>query len=332
MIKSIKTNRIFEDHPSWNIVHEWEDILVNHLNIPLVSKDAFVILLMLIPFDRIRKKLCYFYFYFKRTIGGTLVFHVKPLKYSWQVNLNDLPIVIDIFGDTNLEQLEKVYSKCKIVFVTSLEVLHYLESNNVNINLEYLPISLPDSQYLGRFDKIDNFKLLKNKDIDIIEIGRSNTVLTGWLEMYLLEYPRYRFVYQKRIGEKIIFLSNDGMINEIRKERSDYFRLLARSKVVLYSSAGIDNGVNRAGNFNALTPRLLECLSRFTYIISRHADNEDFKEVNSFIDNVNSYEQFKVKMNLYLVDSDYNFLAWSDTFLKGRLTSQWVAQLSNLRT
>lgn len=322
MIKVIKSNRYFENWPSWDIVHEWEDIISNQLDIPIYYKDNILKVLSLIPIKKVRNKLSRIYVFSRRFNNYSLVFHIAPLEAKYQVAPKDIPIVLDVWGHIDLNNFNNTYSHCKIVYVTSKEVYNFLQ-NKVNFKIKYIPVTLPNQYYLGSPKLIENQKLINKKDIDIIQIGRGNNILDDWTKSYISKYPQVHLVFQEVIGDRIFMRSNKfGLLFE-RKDRSQYFELLKRSKVSLYSSAGIDNGYERTGGFNALTPRLLESLSQFNYIVGRYADNVEYEPVRNKIDNCQSFESFEENMNRYLNEGDTNFLVWSSEFLQKYLTSVW---------
>ncbi len=322
MIKNIKSNRKFQNWPSWDIIHEWEDILSEHFNAKIYKGDIILNILMLIPVKKIRIKLCDNYIFSRKLNKETVSFHMVPLKSAALVPENDVPIVLDVWGDVNIDIINKAYSKSKIVYLTSLEVLNFLKGK-VNFVMKHFPVTLPDQYYLGSAKTQENQELIARKDIDILQIGRGNDVLDKWVKQYLIDYPETHYVYQELIGDKIFMKSNQFGILSERKNRADYFDLLRRAKVSPYSSAGIDAGFERTSGFNALTPRLLECMSQFNYVIARYADNEEYAPVKDFIINCDTYEIFRSNLNRYLTKGDDDFFAKTDEFLKKNLTSSW---------
>jgi hypothetical protein len=328
MLKIIKSNRSFETWPSWDIIHEWEDIISKDLNIPVFTDDSTLKFLRLIPIKKIRNLLCRIYIYQKTFNNDTLVFHIIPLESRFQVPKNEIPVVLDIWGHTDIELLNKVYAHCKLVMLTSKEVYDHVKGK-VSFPIQYFPVTLPDQYFRGSYNTEENIDLIHKKDIDILQIGRSNAVLDKWVKKYLEEYPSTHYVYQKVVDDRIFMHSNQlGLLFE-RKGRNDYFELLKRSKVSVYSSAGIDDGFDRAGGFNALTPRLLECMSQFNYVIGRYADNIEYAPVREYIPNCQSYDMFEEHLSRYLHEGDVEFLQWSADFLSSKLTTSWSDFLKN---
>ncbi|MCX2574017.1 hypothetical protein [Pedobacter sandarakinus] len=242
------------------------------------------------------------------------------------IGKSDVPVVIDIWGDIDVSNFNNTYSKCPYIYVTSKEVLEFLQPKT-KIELKYFPMTLPDKYFKGEFDDSLAKSICEKKDIDIIQIGRGNAVLDEWTKQYLIANPNTNYVYQKVIDGRFFFYSN--LYGEVcqRKDRSDYFNLLQRSKVALYSSAGIDDGVERTGGFNALTPRLLESLSQYTFIVGRYADNVEYREVRDHIKNCQSYDEFDSEMTRFLSIGDIEFLKWSQNFISKYLTSKWIKVL-----
>jgi len=331
MLKSIKSNRLYENWPSWQIVHEWEDIISEELNVPIFSKDLKLMTFHKLFFKfQFNKRLLNFFLYSNTKEEKSLVFHLSPLISKFKVPSTDIPIIIDFWKNVDIDKFSEAYQNCHLVIVTSKEVFNYLK-DRTSLPIAYLPLSLPDRYYLGSYTRSSNLQLIKDKDIDLIQPGRSNIIFDEWIKKYLQEHPETHYVYNKVVDGQFLYYSNQLGLLEYGDSREDYFNLLKRSKVTIYSSPGIDNGGNRTGGFNPLTPKFLEFISQFCFVVCRYADNEEFEPIKSFSPNLKDYSSFETLVTNHLkniVNADY-FKA-SNTFLKDRTTNKIIKSIPKL--
>lgn len=327
LIRYIKSNRLFQDWPSWHIVHEWEDILCAEGKRKIWDKDSFLFFLTKIPLKKLSAKLSQLYVYAKKTSARSLVFHMIPQEHKYLVSRNDIPILIDVFKDVDLKKFKDVYENCSLICITSEEAYFYLKAR-LSLPFLLLPMSLPDNYFKGKVEDIKTKTIFENKDIDVIQMGRSNKRMESWMKEYLEEFPDTNYVERRLIDGKFYFYSTkDGILGEF-SSRKEYFSLLERAKISLYASPGLDEGAKRTGGFNPLTPRLLEFLSQYTYIVGRYVNNEDYAGILDHIPNCENYIEFKNALSFRLQNScDYDYFKWSQEFLKNRLTSKWNTYL-----
>jgi len=333
MLESILTNRRHQTWPSWDIVHEWEECLSQELNLPLLhlshSGNGFL--------GRVNNRLSSLPFYRQlrhwrssaATHGIALVFHLQPHRY---VPAHHIPVIIDFWKHQNLNEFISAYKSCALVLISSREVYDYLLDKGCPVNIEHWALSLPD-KYLN------HEALLVEKDIDIIQPGRQNQVFSGYVDGLLKAQPNLHYVYQKQTGGELCYYSNQYGNMQIGVTRKDYFSLLARSKIALYSSPGLDGGKHRTGGFNPVTPRLLECISQYCHVLSRYENNSDaqYYQLKDKCLNIKSQGQFiesvdgLIKSRLTQQDriDNYNFLKPHSTKLRARQLRKLILNLAS---
>jgi hypothetical protein len=311
-------------HPNyWDIVFEWEDQMSMTLGVPLIPVGK--------NYDQIykpnalRKLLNRFNAYqladeyFFAPQECYLAFHIGPPGvYSFYSRSNVIPIIIDFWKHEDIKRLESVFRLNPAVFVTSREVFNYLRGNGVRVKLKHLSLSLPD-KYLALDNSI-------TRDIDIIQIGRSNAVFDEYMINFLREFPETHYVSAKKTGNEVRIISSKSLIMGVFNDRRDFINLLQRSKVSLVSAPGLDEDRNRTGGFSPVTPRFLESAACGCKLIGIYPLNDDFdyygiKEVCAPVTN---YDEFKKIASEYLNKSSVpDFTA----FLQKHLTSKISAEL-----
>ena len=77
--------------------------------------------------------------------------------------------------------------------------------------------------------------------------------------------------------------------------RDNYFKAMKMSKVMLYSTPGIDGGEEKTRGLSQVTPRFLEAVSSGCHVLSRYKENSDtdFFDLNRITPHISSYEQFE---------------------------------------
>jgi hypothetical protein len=323
-ITRIYTNRSSNILPSWHVVYEWEDIFAQKLRAKMIGygdEDNI--------FHRrnIKKKLINSYklnnirFELRKVLPinpkHKLIFFLSPPpEYSFLTNCNVIPVIIDFWKQTDLKRLNIIFKNTKFVFVTSLEAYNYLKTVDCQFKIKHLPISISDIYKPTTYPE---------KDIDIIQIGRQNSVINAFMEKLLDKYPHIEYVSQNKEKGMFNYFSNKrGNLGSFTN-REDFLKILKRSKISLMSSPGVDNGAMRTGGFNPVTPRFLESAANYCYMLGRYVNNEDFNYfgISEICHEINDYNLFE-KTILSMLSSKFNKFVEYNAFLERHYTSKRV--------
>jgi len=331
-INKIYTNRSSNISPSWHVVYEWEDIFAQKLNAELVGygdEDNI--------FHRrnIKKKLINSYKlnFIRAEIRKIFPFDPKykliffltpPSEYSFLTNCNVIPVILDFWKQTDYKRLNIIFKNTKIVLITSYEVYNYLKTVNCQFKIKHLPISISDIYRPSAYPE---------KDIDIIQVGRQNSVINSYMERLLNKYPDIEYVSQnKECGMFNYFSNKKGNLGSFTN-REDFLKILKRSKISLMSSPGLDNGIGRTGGFNPVTPRFLESAANYCYLLGRYPDNEDFSYfgISEICQEISDYNLFE-KNIISMLATKFNKFTEYDQFLEKHYTSKRVELLNEILT
>jgi hypothetical protein len=298
-LKGIYTIRDTPQAHFWDIVFEWEDQMAASLGIPLVfvGKEYDTIykpglskkLLNRANAYQLRDQVLY------NPDGYYLAFHIGPPGvYSFHSRKDVIPIIIDFWKGENIPRLESIFKLSHTVFVTSMEVLNYLRDVKVRVNVQHLALSLPDKNI-----SLNNSTV---RDIDIIQIGRSNAAFNEYMNQFLAEYPETHYVSAKKIDNELCVFSNRSGSMGVFKERVDFLSLLKRSKISLVSAPGLDDDKVRTGGFSPVTPRFLESAACGCKLIGIYPNNADFEYylMKEVCESVSNYSEFKKATSEYL--------------------------------
>ncbi len=310
-VTQIASCRSYESWLSYDLIFEWEDILAQHLAIPIVNIDLpkRTGILSRFRYHRYGRKLSsllqkpplkIFYNSFSHLQRSpnqySLIFDLAVNYHPSRADRHDIiPVIVDFWKNTSLDDFYTYYRNCKVVLISSLEAYSYLLKVGCPLPVAHYPLSLPDYY---RFSDTT----LYQKQYDIILAGRTNDVLLGYVELYSAKYPQVEILSRITLEEEFYYTSNvQGLIGKVHT-RTEYIALLQASRIALYSTPGMDDGVARSGGFNPVTPRYLEMLSAQCLLLGRYPDNEEtaFYEVASVCPHINSYEEFEQTINEYL--------------------------------
>lgn len=313
-ITNIISTRTRAKEPSFDLIYEWEDDLSQILSLPIYN-----------PWSS-KYRIAYIHRYSKRVLsilGRTvtelfnnaiernnqyilgrddysLVFELyTELEPHFSNSSKSIPVLVDYWKNVDLKSLYKAYKNCKLVLVTNLEAVNYLNSKKCPLNIVHFPLSLSDRYKL-------NENIIYEKKYDILLAGRlnirTNQVLRNYLDEFIIKYPGFTFLYQKEIDNEFYYVSNHGELIGKFQTRQDYINLLRASKVSFYSTPGIDGGEKRTGGFNPVTPRYLELLSAQCLLLGKYPKNDDtdYYELEKVCPNITSYEHFEQTLLQYL--------------------------------
>jgi hypothetical protein len=311
-------------HPHyWEVVFEWEDQLSKSLDVPLIPvgkeydniyrPNLFRKVLNRLDaykaFDRL--------FYFPN--AHYIAFHIGPPgAYSFYTRKNVIPIIIDFWKHENLSRFASIFSIAPAVFVTSMQVYQFLKGADIKLNLQHVPLSLPD--------KYVHHDLSNLRDIDIIQIGRSHSRLNAYMQEFLREFPKVNYVSARKVDSHLEFHSTVwGSMGKF-DSREGFISLLKRSRISLVSAPGLDDDYERTGGFSPVTPRFLESAACGCRLIGIFQNNEDFTYygVNEICQNVKDFDEFRTLVQQYLLADT---LPEYSHFLSRHATSNVARQL-----
>jgi hypothetical protein len=337
MIQKILSARTYNTLPYMQIVYEWEDEIGKILNLSIESSKFLRPFNEKLIYNRITKKLISeeklvnLLQVLNKTIEfsqNALCFEIYPQSSfinNRSTKSSAIPVILDFWKYENLDNFYNVYKNCKLIYISSLEVLNYLNENQIPLNLKHFPISLP-SKYKG----LTNGN--SERPFDIVVIGRQNNILMDYLIEYSSKYKDVTYISQIFLENKIFYKCNNGKLIGPVESRSDYFDLIKLGKVSFYSTPGMDDGAKRTGGFNPVTPRFLELLSANCLLMGRFPDTDEtrFFELSKVCPNINTYENFESVLNGHLNKNMKNFdFSNQQKLLSKHYTSQRLSQLLN---
>lgn len=301
-IRSIVTTRNKTNWPTWQMVHEWEDILARILAVPLrqIGEPLMLPDRSCLPenYDLIFLQLA------------------SELRY-YSGNTQLIPIVMDLWRENFAEFVQQ--APCfKLVFVTNLQAFRELSS--LVPNLRHLPFSLAD-QYLNCSST--------TKDFDIIQYGRRNPLLDKFMACLLEKHPDIHYVTTEAFEDekKVRLYSNKlGCIGE-SDSRSRFMDIVSRSRISLVSTVGMDDSRD-TGGIDPVSPRFIESLAAGCHLVGRIPDNEEFATtgIGRLCHHVETYPQFESTV-LTLLHQKNTVLNQGQNILPERLTSTLPARI-----
>lgn len=303
-IRSIITTRYRSNWPTWQMVHEWEDILAKILAVPI---RAFGETCML------PDPYC-----LQNNYDLLFLQLASELRY-YEENRQLIPIVMDLWRD-DFSDFLTIAPRFRLIFVTNLQA--YEELSPRLSNLRYLPFSLAD-QYLNL--------PVPTKDIDIIQYGRRNPLLDQFMDQLLVNHPEIHYVTTDSFdqGKTIHIHSNTcGDMGESDSRRT-FMTLLDRCKISLVSTVGMD-GSRATGGIDPVSPRFLESMAAGCHLVGRIPDNKEFRTtgIAEVCHHVTSYQQFEQLVCTLLSQSDPPSSTYH-LILQERLTSALPARIIN---
>jgi hypothetical protein len=298
-ISSIITTRSLSQWPTWQMIHEWEDILGRQLAVPFQT------------FDDSCTQACAGH----PDNGFDLLFLPLATELSeYTQNHKLIPVVMDLWRD-DFDAFIHHAPNFKLVFATNLQSCRELSLRVPN--LRYLPFTLAD-QYLHC--------TIPEKDIDIIHYGRRNPLLDQYMQRLVTEYPDIHYVTtdKSKDGTVILIHSNRyGVLGE-SDSRIKFMNLLCRSRVSLVSTVGMD-GSRQTGGIDPISPRFLESMAAGCHLVGRIPDNDEFRQsgLSLLCHHVDSYQEF-AEIVLRLLNTQVYPKFEYYQFLQQRLTSSLV--------
>lgn len=164
------------------------------------------------------------------------------------------------------------------------------------------------------------------KTIDVLQIGRKNSLLHTWMLKYITNNPKVEYVFKDDCSNSYISTlhGNVGLL----ESRNDFMTKLRQAKICLVSSPLVDSNPE----FDFITPRVYEAAMSYCYMIGRFTQNQEFQEIglNRVVDLAGSYEQFESYLNKYLKADGFIKSTDFKTFISDNSFENRWAQLSEI--
>lgn len=317
-IDNVATKRGSSPSINYDLIYEWEDIICEKMNLPLLYENNLVYnkCIRLIP--GLASLI--------QTSKNVLMFDIYPNIIGRGNNKpNIIPIIVDFYlkDEKSLNRFYESYKNNPLVLISSREAYDFLKKISCPLNIKHLALSISDKYQLSN-------TLGCKKDIDLILLGRRNKVLQEYAELYAKQNPD--FVYAYRVNEKGHWLckKNNGEIVSNIDNRRDYMKTMMRARCGLYNTPGIDGGEARTNGFSQVTPRFLEYIASGCHVISRYRCNSDtdYYELDSMTCNVDSYDEFKTAMD-FSRSNNIDAERYSN-YLSKHYTSSRIVTLNNI--
>lgn len=287
------------NQPSWQIIKDWEDELSVRLNLQIRKETRWS------RYIKFRAESCglgalYNSFVTKKDFGLRFIMTARPYK-SIFVTPNTIPVVIDFWlEEKDLPGFYECYKECPVVLISSMDVFTFLKENKCPLPIEHWPLSYPDKYGLK-----NNFY---KKKYDFCLLGRPNPFFIRLLDEYSDKHPQFSYVKSIGTSDNREYITNKGDYIGKDTGRSSYISMIQSTKISCYSTPGIDEAKSLTKRFNQVTPRLFEMLCNGCMVIGHYPETPDVKwyELDKYIPNVNSYEEFEAVLDK-LLDSSFNY-------------------------
>lgn len=322
-LKSIITKRKTEKWPSYDLVYEWEDVLKEKLGLH-ISDYRQITNKYLLTFNAKCPQWFSRLFVRKVNLCFEMCAHDENIDRTPINKYDIIPWIIDCYTNSleKIQRLEHNYNRNAAVLISSKEVYDYLVANGCSLPIYYLALSLSDKYAVKSSTRFD-------KDTDAIFVGRKNPVLSNYLKRYYIEHPSFTYLYNDYLEGHFVFYNQNGKVVGDSDTRENYWAMLRRARVALYSTPGTDDDKNTNG-YSQVTPRFLEFIASGAHIIARYKKNSDteYFELDKMCYQANSYDEFEELMNWSLShDVDMNIYS---QYLSQHYTSKRVQSLCKI--
>lgn len=246
-------------------------------------------------------------------------------------NENYIPVFLDI-SYSQIRDIIAMTRKMKLFYVTSRSVFSCIKEVSPSSNVRYMPLSVPDIYYSK------NFADYRNKTIDVIQLGRRNSILHEYMLQYCSDHKDTEYVYAAngtKYGSRYVSTTR-GEIG-VFIERSSFMKLLSQAKVSLTAPSGSDpNPIERSADTGSFpngnsfaSPRFYESAIMGCALIGYYPDNEEFRGLNMsrYCPSVASYEHFCECLERALAQTPEELYAQNHEFIINSLTSKRAEQI-----
>lgn len=300
MIK-ILSERAYNNGISRQTVYEWEDDISEGLNIPIVYMDSY-------------KKHSFARVFRKLKVNKPIEWNSNKdtyLFFAMNIDLLRLitwyiPNVIPILLDVTLEEIDDLYNltrKLPVFWVTALKIKDALKQKYSNCRVCYIPQTASDR----------NLNKFVEKDISYIQFGRRNPILHEFAMRYVDTHENITYVYRCDNPKKGMEEYRDGKVTSIGVVggRSDFIKLLQKSRICLCSSPLMDNTRDFGEGIDFLTARWYEAILNRCYIVARASDIVLPELVQTGLDkivaNISTYDEFERVSNEYFSEDVFSY-------------------------
>ena len=312
----IMTERSYQHWPSWDVVYEWEDVMAEELDSDLVDLHRG----SLGQVSRIIRKS----FRKLNLAPNKFICHGRKYKLAWIMDAriykeytyhNIIPIFLD-FGLNMVDEIVNATNNLPFYWVTSFAI--YKELRKKTNRVHYLPITVADKWIK---------KIVPQKQIDVIQFGRKNDILHKYMLNYCKAHPDIEYIYQTGDGTLTYTSSTRGIIGKF-ETRDSYMDMIAKSKISLVSTPGIDKSKD-FGGIDFFTPRFYESAAHYCHLIGRFPDNEEaeYIGINEVCSNIDSEKEFIDTVDYMLQQSNRDNLYKYEHFLKENRTSNRLKEM-----
>lgn len=290
----INTKRDFEHRFFYDLVYEWEDVISETLNVPLLHEYRPYLMYKKMRNKYLRQIPVLREFLYPHRMS--LCFDMDPVEQPRFNSKNIIPWIIDFYLPTDkLPQFNEAYKRHPLVLISCLDAYNYLNENKnlcPDVKIAYLPLSLPD-QY------IFNEECLQQKVYDVALVGNQEEKMKSFLDRYVSNHPEVTYVYRKNNEGEFKYYANNSDLPIGGGSRYDYFKIIHSARVALYATSMLYGNREGFQNFNHVTPRFLELIAAGCHVLCRYIPNADTKyfELNKFSPSIQTYEQFEMLMD-----------------------------------
>lgn len=299
----IITNRHFNTHPVWHLVHEWEDGFSSALAIPIKKRRLFCVFMKVvfqlgrlrlpINLNRLYERLDDLYLrYFTDAIVLRVDMYPRSGNCLGSRARDVIPYIIDFDKNVSLPDFAAIYGEHRLVLISSLNALRFVAESQPGVRLGHLPLSLPDRFQLTR----DVY--FKRREFDLILPGRPNKLMLSWVETIAASRPEFEYLTYRSIDDRHVYVSNKGQQVDCRT-RQAYFDLLQNANVAVYSTQGVDGN---AKSFDHITAKLFEGVSAGCRMVGMYPETEESTafRVGDVCPSVQTYDDFKSVVLRYI--------------------------------
>jgi len=289
---SIESHRLLDGDASWKIVYEWEDIISDKCNIPIISTNPFIRKYLYGVLNKLR--LYNFSNYFSSSSELRLYYlSVNNTKPDSFLTKSIIPVIIDFWlKDDELDAFYQKFKNVPLILCTNREVYDKLKRYNCPIPVEHWGLSLPDKY---AFNRNDNYY----KEYEFCILGRPNPFFIRLLDRYCETHSDFSYILNNGDINNRQYITNKGEYVANDTGRQSYIDMIRKTKISCYSTPGVDEAKMGANGYNQVTPRVFEMLCNGCFVIGHYPQSSDtiWYELNKIVPNVDTYTEFEIVLN-----------------------------------
>lgn len=335
-LELLYTKRNVEHRLFFDLVYEWEDVLIQALKLrPYSYSEEWLEYGGMGSWVKVRL--------LRRIVkhSNLLKCILIPKKYGlkfdmwigFDVRYNSeymIPFLIDFFLEPkDFSRFNEAYKHYPLVLISSKEAYDVLMAHKdmvKDVNFRHVALSLSDKY---RITSDTNYE----KEYDVVLMGRQNPVLEEFFYQYLETHPSIKYVYRKQENGHFVYYEVENGIQTCigdLKGRQSYFGLMQKARIGLYATPDIDTDHNRAHGYNQVTPRFLELVACGAHVIARYVPNPDteYYQLQDFSKSIETYEQFEQAMD-YAMTHEVDMKKYAD-YLQQHYTSVRAKEIKQI--